>query len=123
MRYVLGLVILSGWAAVMVATGWLHLWLLLRSAGSVTAIGWLAGSAGLALLVGASPARMARMTLGLAFVVLGLALMAIPSDGQGIVTALRVGYGGAVLAILPRLWRRVPVRQAKAVTGKRGYLS
>lgn len=123
MRYVLGLVILSGWAAVMVAMGWFHLWPLLRAAGAVTVIGWLAGSVGLALLVGTSPTRMVRMTLGLAFVVLGLAFMAIPSDGQGIVTALRVGYGGAVLAILPRLWRRVPVRQAKVVAEKRGYLS
>lgn len=68
--------------------------------------GWLIGMMGLALLVGRRKGgAKLRYGLGVVLAATGMALLAVAHDGQGILTGLRLGYGGALLAVLPHSYR------------------
>lgn len=87
-------------------SGWNHLWPLFHRAGGLALVGWLLGMLGLALLVGRRKSSGPwRFGLGVICSALGMALLAVPHDGQGLLTGLRVGYGGALLAVLPHSFR------------------
>lgn len=61
---------------------------------------------GLALLVGRRKSGVKlRYGLGVVLAASGLALLAVAHDGQGILTGLRLGYGGALVAVLPHSYR------------------
>ncbi len=101
-----GLGILAIGALIAILQGWHHLWPLFHQAAGLALVGWLSGMAGLGLLVGRRKAQgRLRVGLGTMLAALGLALLAVPQDGQGLLTGLRLGYGGALLAILPHVWR------------------
>lgn len=110
-----GLSLLTVAAVLLAWMGWHHLWPLLRHAASVALWGWMSGMAGIACLVGRRKVGGRwRFPLGLVLTALGLALLAVPEDGQGLLTGLRVGYVGAWLAVAPhsiRLYRSGPVRE------------
>lgn len=101
-----GLGILAVGAVVAVIEGWTHLWPLFHQAGPMAFAGWIMGLGGLALLVGRRRRRWRlRYGLGVVMAALGMAFLAIPHDGQGLLTGLRLGYGGALLAVLPHSFR------------------
>lgn len=86
--------------------GWQHIWHILRDARTLALIGWLVGLVGLALLIGRRRQQSAvRMAIGLLLASLGLALMSVPLDARGLLTGIRVGYAGSLLAVLPHAWR------------------
>ncbi|MDA8204895.1 MAG: hypothetical protein M0Z36_02430 [Thermaerobacter sp.] len=86
--------------------GWHDIWHVLRQARGLALTGWFIGMAGLALMVGRRRHHsFGRLALGLALAALGLALLAIPNDSRGLLTGLRVGYAGSLLAVLPHSWR------------------
>lgn len=103
---VMGLGILGIGAVLAALFGWHDIWHILRAARGLALIGWLVGMVGLALLVGRRKTQsQGRLALGLVLAALGLALMAVPSDARGLLTGLRVGYAGSLLAVLPHSWR------------------
>lgn len=86
--------------------GWQHIWHILRDARTLALIGWLVGLVGLMLLIGRRHQQSARrMAVGLLLSSLGLALMSVPMDARGLLTGIRVGYAGSLLAVLPHAWR------------------
>ena len=108
-----GLGILAAGAVVIALMGWHHIWHLLKDGRGLALSGWAIGMAGLALIVGRRSDSVRRLSVGLIFSALGLALMAVPTDVHGILAGLRVGYAGAVIAVLPhcvRLYRRARLR-------------
>ncbi|NMP23915.1 hypothetical protein [Sulfobacillus harzensis] len=101
-----GLGILAIGALVAIVEGWSHLWPLLHQARGLALTGWILGLVGLALLVGRRKrGAKFRYALGLTLAAVGMALLAVPHDGQGLLTGLRLGYGGALLAVLPHSFR------------------
>ena len=121
----LGIVILVLAGVVAAVAGWLHLWPLFRNAAWVAWSGWLSGLAGIGLLAGRRRRQgPGRFVLGLIFAALGLALLSVPSDGRGLFTGLRVGYAGALLAILPHSWRlyRQQARAEDSAARERGVV-
>jgi hypothetical protein len=86
--------------------GWDHLAHLLRQALALALLGWVLGMLGLALMVGRRKRQpRGRLTGGILLSALGLALLAVPHDGQGLLTGLRIGFAGSVVAVIPHVWR------------------
>ena len=110
-----GLSLLTAAAILLAWVGWHHLWPLLRQAASVALLGWISGMAGMTCLVGRRKAGGRwRFPLGLVLTALGLGLLAVPEDGQGLLTGLQVGYVGAWLAVAPHSFRLYRSRSARA---------
>lgn len=108
-RQLMGVYFVGIVATVLICLGWLHLFPLFRQAGPVMFVGWGIGILGLMVLYGVRSWGSARLRVGLLLSLLGLTLLALPQDGQGILTGLRVGYAGALLSTLPHLWRVLKV--------------
>lgn len=111
---IVALAILGAAAGISAILGWEHLWSMLRQAAGFALGGWLLGMLGVALLAGRrkqqSPKRMAA---GLVLAAIGLAVLAMPHDGQGLLTGLRVGYAGCLVAVMPHTFRLYRSRLAK----------
>lgn len=105
-------------AVAMVVLGWEHLFPRLREASGLAFGGWALGLVGMGLLIGQRPRPAVRIVSGLILASVGLALMAMATDGQGILTGLRVGYVGALLAVMPHVWRQLR-RQEMGVPRRR----
>ncbi|MDA8195249.1 MAG: hypothetical protein M0Z53_14850 [Thermaerobacter sp.] len=112
MRHVVGVALLTGFAVFGMVVGWAHLAGNFRQAAPLLFLGWVTGLAGLALLTGA-PRVGPVFRAGLVLAAVGLALLWVPTDGQGIMTGLRVGYAGALLAAAPRLVRVLRTARAR----------
>lgn len=120
LRQLAGVVGVLLMALVGVITGWSHLWALMRQASGLMFGGWLLGMLGV-LLLATAPRRGRAFRVGLILSALGLATLWVPQDGQGVMTGLRVGFGGALLALMPRVmgvWRQRPLA-SKNVSGRK----
>ncbi|MCY0878624.1 MAG: hypothetical protein OWU84_06775 [Firmicutes bacterium] len=112
--YRIAMAILGVGALVLSVLGWHHLAHLLRQSLAVALAGWLLGMGGLALMVGRRKRQpRGRLAVGLVLAALGLALLAVPRDGQGVLTGIRIGLAGSVVAVMPHVWRlyRHPARE------------
>lgn len=102
-----GLAILAAGALLAAVLGWHHIWHVLRNGRGLALTGWIVGMAGIALMVGRRRHQgPRRLALGLVLAALGLALMAVPSDSRGLLSGVRVGYAGSLLAVLPHCIRQ-----------------
>lgn len=118
MRFV-GVGVLAVGAILAAVLGWEHIWHVLRQARWLAFCGWLLGMAGLALLIGRRKhGSRRRLTAGLVLAAVGLALMAVPSDSQGLLAGLRVGYAGCLLAVMPHCIRMYRAKGRRAAVGE-----